>query len=77
MYATVTKKIDELGRVVLPHTARNTMNLSAKDAVKISWDGEKIVIMKARSACKLCGSETELNEKFGVCQSCIDRITSK
>ena len=41
MYAAVTRRIDELGRVVLPQDARNAMNLAARDAVQISWEGIK------------------------------------
>ena len=68
------RRIDELGRVLLPEEARAAMNLSKKDAVEISWDENTIVIKKAQPSCKLCGSKENLHEGLGLCKDCIDKI---
>lgn len=77
MYAAVIRRMDELGRIVLPQDARNAMNLSARDAVQISWEEDKMVIKKAQPTCKLCGSGGELHKIFGICRSCTERIKSE
>ncbi len=77
MSAAVTRRIDDLGRIVLPHDARSALDLAAKDAVQIIWEGEEITIRKARPVCKLCGSDADLNACFGVCRACMDRIKAE
>lgn len=77
MYAAVTRRIDELGRVVLPQDARNAMNLAARDAVQISWEGDKMVIKKAHPTCRICGSENELNKNFFICKSCMEKLKAE
>lgn len=77
MYAVVTRRIDELGRVVLPQDARNSIELSARDEVQISWEEDKIVIKKAHPTCRICGSENELHKNFGICQFCMEKIKAE
>lgn len=77
MYTTVTRKIDELSRIVLPQDARKAANITDMDMVKISWDKDKIIIKKAYPTCKLCGSENGLNEKLGICRECIEKIKAE
>lgn len=43
------RKIDELGRVVLPREAREMLNVVDGDTVRIAWEDGKIVITKANS----------------------------
>lgn len=77
MYTTVTRKIDELSRIVLPQDARKAANITDMDMVKISWDKDKIIIKKASPTCKLCGSEKGLNDELGICRSCMDKIKAE
>jgi len=77
MKTVVKRRIDELGRVVLPKEAAAALNLSKRDAVEISCEGDAIIIKKAKPFCKLCGSEENVHESFGMCQACMDNINAK
>lgn len=77
MNTEIIRRLDELNRVVLPTDARKAVNIAGTDAVKISWDEEKIIIKKAYPTCKLCGSENGLNEKLGICRECIEKIKAE
>ena len=77
MNTEIVRRLDELNRVVLPTDARKAVNIAGTDAVKISWDEDKIIIKKAYPTCKLCGSENGLNEKLGICRECIEKIKAE
>jgi transcriptional pleiotropic regulator of transition state genes len=45
----VTRKIDELGRIVLPKELRRTLGIAEKDPIEIFVEGEKIILQKYKS----------------------------
>lgn len=73
------RKIDELGRIVLPAEMRFKLHLEKEDAVNIECVDEKIILSKAKPTCVIChSSENELlsiNHEF-ICSECIKRIKS-
>lgn len=75
----VTRKIDELGRVVLPMEFRQEMDLESGNSVTLTFAESKIVIAKTYPCCKLCGGDEDLCAVKGkiICQSCITAITEK
>ena len=77
MNTEIVRRLDELNRVVLPPDARKAAKIAGTDAVKISWDKDKIIIKKAYPTCKLCGSEKGLNDKLGICLDCIEKIKAE
>lgn len=77
MNTEIVRRLDELNRVVLPPDARKAANIVGTDAVKISWDKDKIIIKKAYPTCKLCGSKKGLNDKLGICRECIEKIKAE
>lgn len=52
----IVRKVDELGRIVLPIELRRTMNIDVKDAMEIYVDGDQIVLKKYEPSCIFCGS---------------------
>ena len=40
----VVRKVDELGRIVIPIELRRTMGIEEKDALEIYVDSEKIIL---------------------------------
>ena len=72
----IVRKIDELGRIVIPKEYRNTLDVQNGDAVEISCEGDFVKVKKFSNACILCSAEDGLSEMFGkkLCQSCIDKI---
>ena len=52
----IVRKVDELGRVVLPIELRRTLDIAEKDALEIYVDSDRIVLRKYEPACIFCGS---------------------
>ena len=52
----IVRKVDELGRIVLPIELRRTLNIDIKDPLEIYVDGESIMLKKYQPACVFCGS---------------------
>ena len=50
----IVRKVDELGRVVLPMELRKTMDINEKDPLEIFVDGSSIVLKKYEPACIFC-----------------------
>ncbi|WP_350343711.1 AbrB/MazE/SpoVT family DNA-binding domain-containing protein [Proteinivorax tanatarense] len=72
----IVRKVDELGRVVLPIELRRTLNISEKDSLEIYVDGERVVLKKYNPACIFCGEAEEIVhfKSKNVCKSCKDEL---
>ncbi len=72
----IVRKVDELGRVVLPIEMRRTLDISEKDALEIFVDGDNIILRKYQPACVFCGSTRGMREFKGknVCSNCIEKL---
>ena len=72
----IVRKVDELGRVVLPIELRNKLGIQEKDPLEIYVDGSSIILKKYESNCIFCGGSKDLieyNDKL-VCYKCIEKI---
>jgi transcriptional pleiotropic regulator of transition state genes len=68
----IVRKVDELGRVVIPIELRRTLGIEEKDALEIYVDSEKIILKKYEPACVFCGNASEVQHYRGklVCREC-------
>lgn len=68
----IVRKVDELGRVVLPIELRRTLQIEDHDPLEIYVDGERIVLRKYQPACVFCGLADDVATFKGknVCRSC-------
>ncbi|MDQ7092766.1 MULTISPECIES: AbrB/MazE/SpoVT family DNA-binding domain-containing protein [Desulfosporosinus] len=68
----IVRKVDELGRIVLPIELRRTLGIDEKDALEIYVDQEKIILKKYEPACVFCGnaSDNQLFHGKNVCREC-------
>jgi transcriptional pleiotropic regulator of transition state genes len=68
----IVRKVDELGRVVLPIELRRTLGIDEKDALEIYVDEDKIILKKYEPACVFCGNASNVHLFHGknVCQTC-------
>lgn len=68
----MVRKVDELGRVVLPIELRRTMGIAEKDPLEIFVDGERIIFKKYEPACVFCGNASDVQNYHGkmVCCEC-------
>lgn len=68
----IVRKVDELGRVVIPIELRRTLGIDEKDALEIYVDNEKIILKKYEPACVFCGNADDIQNYRGknVCKEC-------
>jgi len=72
----ITRKVDELGRVVIPIELRRTLDIEEKDPLEIFVDGDRIILRKYEPACVFCGSAADVTNFKGknVCQGCLNSM---
>ena len=58
----VARKVDQLGRVVIPVEMRKALRIDVGDLVMMSAEGERIVLEKVEQRCVFCGSTDQLRE---------------
>jgi transcriptional pleiotropic regulator of transition state genes len=75
----IVRKVDELGRVVLPVELRRTFDIVEKDALEIFVDGESIVLRKYEPACIFCGNAKDVANYKGknICPDCMKELKGK
>ena len=75
----IIRKIDELGRIVLPIELRRTLDIGEKDALEIYTDEDTIILKKYQPACIFCGRQKGVTTFKGknVCPDCIKEISGK
>ncbi|PKR77486.1 transition state regulator Abh [Halalkalibacillus sediminis] len=63
----IVRKVDELGRVVIPIELRRTLDINVKDALEIYVDDEKIILKKYKPnmACSITGDVSDDNVAVG------------
>jgi AbrB family transcriptional regulator, transcriptional pleiotropic regulator of transition state genes len=69
----VVRKIDELGRIVLPSELRRVFAIHEGDELEISVEGERVILQKRHDLCTFCGADAPSVEFKGrrVCDQCI------
>lgn len=72
----IVRKVDALGRVVLPVELRRTLELEIGDSLEILVEGEAIVLRKQQACCVFCGSARRVGEFSGkpLCEQCRKRL---
>lgn len=73
----IVRKVDELGRVVIPIELRNKFDISEKDPIEIYVDGSSIVLKKYEPNCIFCGNSKNLapyKDKL-VCSKCLKQMS--
>ena len=68
----IVRKIDELGRIVLPIEMRHTMHIEPRDSMEIFVDGNSIILRKYEQECIFCGSTKKVSvfKDRCVCENC-------
>ena len=69
----IVRKVDELGRIVLPIELRRTLGIEEKDRIEIFVDGESIILCKYQPACIFCDNAKDIINYKGknICPDCI------
>ena len=73
----IIRKVDELGRIVLPIELRRTLDIAERDELEIFMENDRIVLQNFEPACIFCGSSRALVTYRGknVCQDCIGKMS--
>ncbi|MBP3496043.1 MAG: AbrB/MazE/SpoVT family DNA-binding domain-containing protein [Clostridia bacterium] len=74
----IVRKVDELGRLVLPMEIRNTFGIEPKDPIEIFVENNTIILKKYEPCCVLCGNSQDnvmLNGKQ-ICKECVKKLNS-
>ena len=74
----IIRKIDSLGRIVLPMELRNKLGVKEKDPLEILVDGSSIILKKYNPNCVFCGSSKDLFEYNNnlICTKCKNKIVN-
>jgi transcriptional pleiotropic regulator of transition state genes len=74
----IVRKVDDLGRVVLPIELRRTLSIAEKDSLEIYVDGEQVILKKYEPACIFCGNAADMIHFHGknVCRTCAAELSS-
>ena len=56
----IVRKVDELGRIVLPIELRRTLDIEKKDSMEIYIEGDTVILRKYQPACVFCDSAKDI-----------------
>ena len=75
----IVRKVDELGRIVIPIEIRRTLDIEEKDAVEIFVNDDTIVLKKYEPACIFCDNAKDIIHYKGknICSKCLAELTEK
>ena len=70
------RKVDELGRIVLPIELRRTLEIAERDSLEIYVEGSTIILKKYEPACIFCGDAKDVVNYKGrnICRTCLDEM---
>ena len=72
----IVRRVDELGRVVIPMELRRTFDIAIRDSLEIYVEGDQIVLKKYQPSCVFCdnvGNVIVFNNK-NVCVECLEKL---
>ena len=73
----IIRKVDDLGRIVLPIELRRTLDIAERDELEIFMENDRIILQKFEPACIFCGSSRGLIAFRGknVCQDWVKKMS--
>ena len=71
----IVRKVDELGRIVLPIEMRRTLDIAEKDTLEVYVEGDSIILRKYQDACVFCDSVRDLVNYKGRCAVSYTHLT--
>ena len=72
----IVRKVDELGRIVLPIEMRRTLDIAEKDALEIYVEGSSVILKKYKPSCVFCDETKDIVVFKGknVCPACLKEL---
>ena len=72
----VVRKLDDLGRIVIPIELRRTMDIGLRDTLEIFVEDDKIILKKYHPACIFCNDARDVvryKDKL-ICKKCLEQL---
>lgn len=72
----IVRKVDDLGRIVLPISIRQTLGIDARDSLEIFTEDSRIILQKYQPSCTFCNSADRIVYFCGkrICEDCLNKI---
>lgn len=72
----VVRKLDNLGRIVIPIELRKNMGIEIKDTLEIFTEGDQIILKKYQPGCIFCGDARNVRIFHGkmLCEKCVEEL---
>ena len=72
----IVRRVDELGRIVLPIELRRTLDITERDALEKYVEGSSVILKKYRPSCIICDGVNEVSVFRGknVCAKCLREL---
>ena len=73
----IVRKVDNLGRIVLPVELRRTLDIDIHSDVEIYVEGDQVILKKYVPNCIFCGSKDSVSvfEDKYICKACRDKLS--
>ena len=72
----IVRKVDELGRIVLPIEMRRTLDIGEKDALELYVEGSSVILKKYKPSCVFCDATKDITVFKGknICPKCLKEL---
>ena len=72
----IIRKVDDLGRIVLPIEIRRTLDIAERDELEIYMENDQIILRKYEPACLFCGADRKLvnYSSKNICRECVRKM---
>ena len=72
----IVRKVDELGRIVLPIEMRRTLDIGEKNALEIYVEGSSVILKKYKPSCVFCDATKDITVFKGknICPKCLKEL---
>jgi len=72
----IVRKLDNLGRIVIPIELRHVLNIDVKDSIEIFTEDDQIILRKYAPGCIFCGETqgTTLFRGKRICAKCCKQL---
>ena len=73
----IVRKVDELGRIVLPSELRKSLGIEVKDSLEIYTSGDSVILKKYLPSCVFCGEANDIITFKGknICKNCLRQVS--
>ena len=74
----IVRKVDELGRVVIPIELRRNLGIDDRDGLEIFVEEDQIILKKYSPSCIFCSNAGDIIQFNGknICKSCLEKLGS-